>query len=130
MPVVGPNAELTSDLDGDGLTLLEEFAFRKDPTSEDKSAQANYSFSPITSPYEASGPYTLAFGARRDAPLLFRGQFSSDLHHWTPGRTVTPFLTDDSDDANSVFLISDPEPNPGPNRFGRISIEYLQSIAR
>ncbi|MGJ8723313.1 MAG: hypothetical protein ACSHYB_02055 [Roseibacillus sp.] len=124
--LTGINADLQSDLDGDGLTLLEEFAFRKDPTQSDAAENADYSFAPDLSPYSSESlvPLSLAFGGRRDAPLRYIGQFSSNLTDWDTVPISNPFLTDEEASANSVFLFSDPE--PGPTRFGKLLIEYIQ----
>ena len=128
--LVGSNADLQSDIDGDGLTLVEEFAFRKDPTADDANENSDFSFAPGISQLSNDGgiaPLTLSFGGRRDAPLRYTGQFSSNLRDWDSVPVLNPFLSNQETAASSIFLFSDP--NPGPSRFGRLTVEYIQPTA-
>lgn len=122
----GNLADPNSDLDGDGLTLLEEFAFLKDPTAPDAGKPTDYAFTPNAS-VSTGNPrqLTLLFGARLDGPLRYKAQFSSDLKNWNTVESsgVVPFYPDESDSSRSIFSVTDP--NPGANRFGRIRIEQI-----
>ncbi|RYD35447.1 MAG: hypothetical protein EOP85_19025 [Verrucomicrobiaceae bacterium] len=124
----GSLADPNSDFDGDGLTLLEEFAFLKNPTEPDGSTPSDFAFKPNAT-VEDGDPrkLTLFFGARLDGPLRYRAEFSSDLRSWqdsvdSPG--IIPFYPDESDSSRSIFRVSDP--NPGANRFGRIRVEHIR----
>lgn len=124
----GNLADPQSDLDGDGLTLLEEFAFLKNPTTADSGTPADYSFVPRAARNSgaASTPLTLFFGARLDGPLRYKAEFSSDLVHWSDvvdSSGVVPFYPDESDSSRSVFSAVDP--GTGPKRFGRVRIEQV-----
>ena len=124
--LVGANADLASDLDGDGLTLLEEFAYRKNPTESDVSNRADYSFAPTLNPYDFigdSGSLNIAFGGRRDVPLRYTGEFSSDLKNWDTVTEAVELMSDGAEVSNAIFMIFDPA--PGPKRFGRVLIDYI-----
>jgi hypothetical protein len=121
--LVGSLAEASSDLDGDGLTLLEEFVFQKDPTVGDSATSANFAFAPKAS--RSSGGQSLfqmRFGSRTDIPLRFRARVSSDLVQWQtlPESAVFRVLSDPIN-GRAIFGIDDP--NPGPRRFGQILID-------
>lgn len=120
----GANAALDHDLDGDGLTLLEEFAFQKDPTVSDARPDLNFAFAPKLGQFGAGGRMSLVFGGRLNAPLRYTAQFSSDLITWqtVPSSAVTPLLTDGAND-RALFEVLDTM--TGPRRFGRIRIEYV-----
>lgn len=123
----GNLADPQSDLDGDGLTLLEEFAFMKNPTAPDSGTPADYAFVPrLAQNSGASRRITLLFGARLDGPLRYKAEFSSDLVNWNDvveSSGVVPFYPDESDSSRSVFSVTDP--GTGPKRFGRIRIEQV-----
>ncbi|MEO0795762.1 MAG: hypothetical protein AAFX93_11390 [Verrucomicrobiota bacterium] len=120
--LVGANAELDSDLDGDGLRLLEEFAFNHDPTQADRAAKS-FAFAP--NGFLSGDRLRLAFGARTDVPLRFFAEFSDDLQDWDRGAEINVLLLDDSGLGRAVFAVDDP--NPGPSRFGRIIVEDASS---
>jgi hypothetical protein len=118
----GPLADPESDLDGDGLNLLQEFAFQKDPTRGDANDPSPFSFTPRVFPLSSSPDrLALSFGLRTDAPLEVGAEFSADLIHWTPaaGNPLAPFLGN-SDGTRAVFIAVDP--GSGPTRFGRVSL--------
>jgi hypothetical protein len=119
----GPNADPDADLDGDGLTLLEEFAFNKDPSVSDGEA-ADFAFQPKLSPLAAPGELSLVFGARMNAPVRYWAEYSSDLVTWDrlPDPINQPFFLDGAG-GSGLFMTSDPD--SGPTRFGRIAIEYI-----
>ncbi|WP_269537676.1 hypothetical protein [Cerasicoccus fimbriatus] len=123
MGFYGENAAMNSDLDGDGLTLIEEFAFGHDPTVADREPQ-DYAFAP--NGFLSSGNLRIAFGARTGVPLLYHAEFSDDMVEWDRVSNIGAFLYDNSGQDRAVFAIDDPE--PGPSRFGRIVIEYLPPI--
>ncbi|MCU0797387.1 MAG: hypothetical protein MUF31_15805 [Akkermansiaceae bacterium] len=113
------------DLDGDGLSLLEEFAFGKDPTTADASERADYAFAPFVSGNaDGGGPFRLLFGARIDGPIRYRAESSDDLSHWQPlpDTALVPALVDP---AGGRAVMSVPLPATGSRRFGRIIIENL-----
>ena len=120
--LVGSLAHPQSDLDGDGLTLLEEFAFQKNPTQQDANARADYSFAPIVDASGTPGYLRLLFGARTDGPIRFSAEVSSDLSLWQrlPDSAIQPLL---SSDGSALFRVFDP--TSGPRRFGRLIVEYL-----
>lgn len=120
--LVGALANPQSDLDGDGLTLLEEFAFQKNPTQQDADARADYSFSPIVDASGTPGYLRLLFGARTDGPIRYGAEVSSDLSLWQrlPDSAIQPLLSRDGRALFSVF-----DPTSGPRRFGRLILEYL-----
>lgn len=119
----GPNALPEEDLDGDGLSLIEEFVFGKDPTVADGS-DADFAFQPKLNPLAELGQLSLMFGARTDAPIRYWAEYSSDLENWDRETTpiATPFRADSTGE-RALFIASDPE--PADRRFGRIVIEYL-----
>lgn len=113
----GENARPESDLDHDGLTLIEEFAFGNDPTTQDATAR-DFAFAP-NGIFSGQG-MRLAFGARTDRQLRYHAEFSDDLVEWDRVEDVSILLSDDSGLRRAVFAADDP--NPGPHRFGRIII--------
>ncbi len=119
----GANAELDSDLDGDGLSLIEEFVFSKNPSVAD-GADADFAFRPKLNPLSEPGELSLIFGARADAPLRYWAEFSSDLIQWDrlPQPIDQPFFGDNVG-TRALFMTSDPV--GGPKRFGRIFIEQI-----
>lgn len=123
----GPNAALDRDLDGDGLSLLEEFAFQKDPTVADARPDLNFAFAPKLGQPGPGGRIALVFGGRLNAPLRYTAEFSADLITWqsVPASAVTPLLTDGAKD-RALFEVLDTM--TGPRRFGRIRIEYLPPV--
>lgn len=123
--LVGPNADLASDLDGDGLTLLEEFIVRKNPTLSDAGAAGDFSFSAKPNPLAAPGELSIIFGGRADGPFRIRSEFSSDLVNWEPGGEPAALLTTEGPERLSVLRANDPNPNPGLERFVRLKLEYL-----
>lgn len=120
----GANAEFARDLDGDGLTLLEEFAFQKDPTAPDARQDRNFSFAPKLGAPGPGGRLSLVFGGRLNAPLRYTAEFSTDLFTWqsVPSSAVRPLLTDGAKD-RALFEVLDTV--AGPRRFGRIRIDYI-----
>ncbi len=123
--LVGAFADPDSDLDGDGLTLLEEFSFGKNPTAPDAAGRANYAFAPFAAPHSAAnGLLQLYFGARIDAPIRYRAEVSTDLDRWDslPDEALTPVLVDPE---NGRAMFSVVAPGSGPHRFGRVVIEPL-----
>lgn len=117
----GPLAAPDSDLDGDGLTLIEEFAYLKNPTERDEGTTVPYGFAPKISPLGGSGDLILTYGARTDAPLVFSAEFSDDLSNWqTAPEASLGALLSDSDNPRSLFIARDP--GNGPKRFGRIGV--------
>jgi hypothetical protein len=119
----GSLAEASSDLDGDGLTLLEEFIFQKDPTVGDSATSADFAFAPKASRSSGSQSlFQMRFGSRTDIPLRFRARVSSDLVEWQtlPESAVFRVLSDPIN-GRAIFGIDDP--NPGPRRFGQILID-------
>ncbi|WP_309400286.1 hypothetical protein [Cerasicoccus maritimus] len=119
MGLYGDNAAPDSDLDGDGLTLLEEFAFGKDPSEQDAEAQP-YAFAP-NGIFNSNG-IRLAFGARTDLPLVYHAEFSDNMVEWDRVSDIGRLLSD-TVNSRAVFAVDDP--NPGPSRFGRIVIERI-----
>ncbi len=122
---VGSLADPNSDLDGDGLTLLEEFAFMKDPTVADAGTRADYSFAPfVDRDFVAAGRLQMLFGARTDGPIRISAEFSSDMKHWQrlPDSAIVTALTDPSS-PRAVFSVTDPA--GGPRRFSRLVIDQL-----
>lgn len=120
--LLGSLAQPGSDLDGDGLSLLEEFAFQKDPTRPDGSERADYSFTPIVDTSGTPGFLRLLFGGRTDGPIRYGVEVSSDLTSWLrlPDNAVAPLLVKDG---NALFSAFDPA--SGPRRFGRVVLEHL-----
>lgn len=116
----GDNALPESDLDKDGLTLIEEFAFGKDPTTQDTRA-SDFAFAP--NGFLSSGNLRIAFGARTDAPLYYHAEFSDDMIEWDRVENVGRLITDESGQSRAIFAADDP--NPGPRRFGRVIIEQV-----
>lgn len=117
--LVGPLADPSGDLDGDGLSLLEEFAFAKDPTFSDAGAQ-DFSFTPFIA--AASPRLRLNIGVRRDAPLRYLPEYSEDLVIWeTQPETSLSTLTT----AGGRAILTTSDPIGGPRRFGRIRIELI-----
>lgn len=113
------------DLDGDGLGLLEEFAFGKDPTVNDSGGRADYAFAPFAdADSAASGSLRLYFGARLDGPLRYRAEMSSNLIDWQtlPDTALVPALVDPQG-GRAVMSVTLPE--AGERKFGRILIEPL-----
>jgi hypothetical protein len=123
--LVGPNADLSSDLDGDGLTLLEEFIVRKNPTLPDAEDAEDYSFTAKRDPLANPGELSIIFGGRADGPFRIRSEFSSDLVTWEPGGEPSAALATEGPERLSVFRVNDPNPNPGFERFVRLKLEYL-----
>ncbi|MGJ8643463.1 MAG: hypothetical protein ACSHX9_08665 [Luteolibacter sp.] len=123
--LVGSNADLESDLDGDGLTLLEEFIVRKNPTNPDAGAAGDFAFAAKLNPLSEPGRLSIIFGGRADGPFRVRGEFSSDLVNWEPSGEPAALLTTEGTDRLSVLRANDPDPNPGSQRFGRLKFEYL-----
>jgi hypothetical protein len=119
----GANAELDSDLDGDGLSLIQEFVFNKDPSVPD-GTDASFAFKPKLNPLAEPGSLSLIFGARADAPVRYWAEFSSDLVTWDrlPEPIDQPFINDNVG-TRALFLINDPV--GGPKRFGKIVIEPI-----
>lgn len=117
--LVGPLADPDSDLDGDGLTLIEEFAYSKDPTISDTGA-ADFAFTPFLA--ETSPRLRFNIGVRRDAPLLYQPEYSSDLVNWTtlPESSLSSIATT----ADRAILTSS-DPIGGPKRFARLRIQYI-----
>ncbi len=123
--MAGTLANPAADLDGDGLTLLEEFAFGKDPTVPDASAAADFSFAPSAHPDSGKGGVLqLLFGARTDGPIRYTAEVSGDLKTWQklPVSSIRPILTD-GDAGRAVFSVIDP--TSGPRRFGRLALDYI-----
>lgn len=123
--MAGANAQPDSDLDGDGLTLIEEYAFRKDPTVADAAAVNDFAFRPrVDDRGLADGVLGLVFGGRADGTVRYRAEFSSDLKSWTPAAddAVVPTLTD-GEGVRAVFRVFDPERGGGPRRFVRLRVE-------
>ncbi|WP_309379952.1 hypothetical protein [Cerasicoccus frondis] len=124
MGLVGENAELDSDQDGDGLTLLEEFAYGHDPTRENREPQ-DFAFAP--NGFLQGNALRIALGARTDAPVLYHAEFSNDMVQWDRVSDIGIAYRDESDSGRAIFAVDDP--SPGPTRFGRIIIEYLPPIS-
>lgn len=124
--LVGSLADPNGDADGDGLRLIEEFVYGKDPMLVDSQKRKAFSFAPFAD--EASGRQgrlVMLFGARRDGPVSARAQVSSNLTDWTtlPENAVQPLLGDGTSDGRAVFGFTDPV--GGPRRFGRLKLEYI-----
>jgi hypothetical protein len=122
--LVGAFADPNSDLDNDGLTLVEEFAFRKNPTVGDADTKADYAVAPLVSSLSELGSrLRLTFAGRLNSPVTYQAQFSSDLVNWvTVASTgVTPLLIDSTDTTRAVFGVTDPV--GGPQRFGRVIVQ-------
>lgn len=122
----GSNAHPDTDLDGDGLRLIEEFVFTKDPTVKDGTDE-DFAFLPKLNPLAQPGVLSLIFGARVDAPVRYWAEFTSDL---TSGPSAWERMPEPIDqpfsnnaDATRALLITT-DPDSGPVRFGRIVIEY------
>ncbi len=123
--LVGTLADANSDLDGDGLTLLEEFAFMKDPTLADAASRADYSFAPFLDPTALTGDtLRLFFGARTDGPVRYSAEVTSDLENWQrlPDTAIVHALPDEFS-PRAIFSVTDP--TRGPRRFSRIIIDHL-----
>ena len=119
----GSLADPAGDLDGDGLSLLEEFAFRKDPTASDNGGPGDFAFAPRPRRNEGGG-LSLTFGARMNAGLGYQAEFSSNLKDWLPAAesSTVPALIGPQGD-RAVFTILDPLDGGGaPARFGRLII--------
>lgn len=123
----GNNAALDADLDGDGLKLLEEFAFQKDPTVPDARPDLDFAFAPKLGQLSSNGRISLVFGGRLNAPLRYTAEFSADLITWEsrPTSAVIPLLTDA---VNNRALFEVVDTMTGPRRFGRIRIEYVPPL--
>lgn len=124
--LIGSLAQPDSDLDGDGLTLLQEFAFGKDPTAQDATERNDYAFTPdVEINSSRNGLLRLLYGARTDGPIRYTAEVTSDLHTWQtlPDSAISPLLIDTTGQTRSVFVASDP--TPGPKRFGRLRLQYL-----
>lgn len=117
----GANADPSRDVGG--LSLLEAYAFGKDPLRPDLQA-GDFAFSPRVSPRGGPGRLNLTFGGRLNAGLRYAGEFSSDLLHWdrAEGTNVFPILID-GERNRALFEAIDPNPGNGSRRFGRIVIE-------
>ncbi len=125
--LVGANADLESDLDRDGLTLLEEFAFRKNPTVADRYQVAENSYLPVGDQEvgENENQFALRFGGRLFGPLTYRAEFSSDLQNWDEvGPESIELLNFDGEGGTFRFLDRQEDQ---VKRFGRILID-LQEI--
>lgn len=124
--LAGSLANPYGDADGDGLKLIEEFTFSKDPMRPDAGSRDDFSFSPFAD--EASGKkgrLIMLFGARRDGAVEMAAQVSADLVNWTtlPENAATPMLGDGESDGRAVFGFADP--GSGPRRFGRVRLSYI-----
>lgn len=120
----GSFADPMADFDGDGLSLLEEFFFFKNPFVADASAVDAFSFVPRL--VSDDGRLSARLGARSGVPVSFVAEFSSDLVHWepVPQEAIQPILRDLSGDyGRAIFNIIDPD--PGPQRFFRSRTEWL-----
>lgn len=123
--LAGTLAHPGSDLDGDGLTLLEEYAFGKDPTVSDASARADYSFAPsVDADSGKVGTLQLLYGARTDGPIRYTAEVSPDLGTWErlPPSAIRTVLTD-GNAGRAVFSVIDP--TSGPKRFGRLVLDFI-----
>lgn len=100
----GSRATLDDDFDGDGLTLIEEFAFQKDPIVADAHITEGFAFRPYVNFEADSAAFTVFFGARSDAPIRYRAEVSENLSRWdpVPSEDIFTFLAD-SGRARSVF---------------------------
>lgn len=123
--LVGPNADLGSDLDGDGLTFLKEFIVRKNPTLPDAGAANGFSFAAKPDPLSNPGELSIIFGGRADGPFRVRSEFSLDLVNWEPGGEHAALLTSEGAERLSVLRANNPNPNPGLESFVRLKLEYL-----
>ena len=124
--LVGSLADPDGDFDGDGLTLVEEFAFSKDPMNADSGSRDDFSFAPFADVGSGKdGRLLMLFGARRDGPVAYRAQVSSDLEIWTtlPDTAVSPLLEDGTADGRAVLGFTDPD--GGPARFGRVRLTFI-----
>lgn len=123
--MAGTLALPTSDLDGDGLTLLEEFAFGKDPTTSDSAEISDFSFPPkIDDTLGRSGVLGFRFGGRTDGPIRYTPQVSSDLKTWrTLPASAMNAIVSDPQVGRSVFGVLDS--NSAPKNFGRIVLDYI-----
>jgi hypothetical protein len=117
----GANAQPAADLDGDGLSVLEEFAFQKDPTVPDARPDLNYAFAPKLGTRAEDGRIALVFGARLYGQFHYTAEFSPDLVNWTarPLSAVAPILID-GEGNRALFQVFDTQ--TGPRRFGRIRV--------
>ena len=128
--LVGPLAVTTSDLDGDGLTLLEEFAYFKDPTENDVDA-AEGGFGPrqVGTGDDVDEPLAFRFSARLGTEFRYLAEFSSDLDDWQAmeAATLLPLnVASTSATEPSVFLAVDPgHDETAARRFGRVTIERV-----
>lgn len=127
--LVGSLADPNGDADGDGLRLIEEFVYSKDPMRADSQGRNDFSFAPFAD--QSSGRQrrlVMLFGARRDGPISMQAQVSSNLTDWTtlPESAVQPLLGDGTSDGRAVFGFTDPV--GGPRRFGRLKLEYIPPI--
>lgn len=100
----GSRAELEDDLDNDGLSLIEEFAFQKDPTTPDAGKLEGFAFRPYANLDTYPSFFTVFFGVRTDAPLRYRAEMSDDLDQWDDVPAADVFAAvDDPQRARSVF---------------------------
>jgi len=123
--LAGTLALPASDLDGDGLTLLEEYAFGKDPTVADSGQVADFSFRPeLDTDSGSKGRLSFRFGARMDGPIRYHAEVSSDLRSWErlPSSAIQPLISR-SDASRTVFGVADS--SSGPKRFGRLVLDYI-----
>ncbi|MDQ8195817.1 hypothetical protein QEH59_15395 [Coraliomargarita sp. SDUM461004] len=123
----GANLELDSDLDGDGLTLIEEFAFFRDPTIGDSEAGISGTGSGVL-PFLAREPLpdflTVLFEARSDAPLRYRVQTSENLINWdTLPEGDIGVLEVETQEGQAVFFLRTAA--GGSRLFARVITEYV-----
>lgn len=119
--LVGPLAEPDSDLDGDGLSLLEEFAYAKSPVAADADAQ-EFGFGPFLAETEPFLRFNI--GVRRDVPLRYLPEYSNDLKTWTtlPQSSMSTIVIE-----GGRAIYSSVDPAGGGSRFARIRIERIPS---
>ena len=129
--LTGPLAELDSDLDGDGLTLLEEFAYGRNPVISDAESDGILSTLP-TGRRSTGEPLSLVFAARTDAPLRYTAEYSDDLQTWREAPAgSSEVLVSDSFSNRALFRIIDSAGGASASRrFGRLTIEYLPPVSQ
>lgn len=120
--LAGSLADPQSDLDGDGLTLLEEFAYSKDPTVRDSSRPADFAFEPFLA--TSSPRLSFNIGVRRDAPIRYRPEYSSDLVNW---ETLPESNLSTITSSGTRVILNSTDPTGGPRRFSRIRMDYIPS---
>lgn len=123
--LVGALAVSTSDLDGDGLSLLEEFVYLKDPTENDAESSGG-SAGGFVPQQIASDPLALSFAARTGTEFRYLVEFSSDLDDWQSMEADASSVGAAGLSESAVFLASDPDAGESPvRRFGRVTIEPI-----